>query len=74
MAGEYNAYRRVPKVPKVERAQETDKTQVLDKARKARFEAALARTSDALREDDQKRRHHTYADAERRFAPAKKKP
>jgi len=71
--GEYDAYRRIGKVERVERVQRNDKTEALDMKRKAKFEAALARTADALRKDDQHKRHHTYEDAQGRLVPAKKK-
>ena len=74
MSAEYDWQRRVPKVPKVERVARNDKTEVLDMKRKAKFEAALGRTADAARAKAQHERHHTFADAEARLKPGKKRP
>jgi len=67
MGSQYDAYRRIGKVERVERVERNDKTEALDMKRKAKFEAALARVADELRQDGQHGRHHTYADAAARL-------
>ena len=71
---QYNAQRRVTKAPAVERVSQFDNTAKLDMGRQRKFEAALMRAADSVRLEEQRRQHKSYAEADSRQAPLKKKP
>ena len=64
--GQYNSQRRVTKAPAVERVSQFDNTAKLDMGRQRKFEEALTRAADSVRQAEERRQHRSYQDAERR--------
>ncbi len=76
MSAQYSPDRKVTKTPAVERVSLFDSTAALDLGRQKKFEAALTKAADTVRQEEQRREHKTFADIAQRSspsAPAKKK-
>ena len=67
MGSQYDSQRRVTKVPAVERTSGFDGTARLDLGRRKKFEEALERTADSVRQSRQKRDGRTFDAATQRL-------
>lgn len=68
MSAQYSFERKVTKTPAVERVSLFDSTAKLDLGRQKKFEAALMKAGDAVRLEEQRREHKTFADIEARHS------
>ena len=62
MPSQYSPERRVTKSPAVERVSQFDSTARLDLGRQRKFEAALTKAADAVRQEELRRQHRSYAE------------
>ena len=68
MSAQYSFERKVTKTPAVERVSLFDSTAKLDLGRQKKFEAALMKAGGAVRLEEQRREHKTFADIEARHS------
>lgn len=69
MSAQYSPDRKVTKTPAVERVSQFDSTAKLDLGRQKKFEEALTKAADTVRNEERRREHKTYGEIAQRSSP-----